>query len=36
MIEAYVPVLLFILVAIGFAIFTLIVSSLLSRRATTR
>ncbi len=28
MIEAYVPVLLFILVAIGFAIFTLIVSSL--------
>ena len=29
MIEAYVPVLLFILVAIGFAIFTLIVSSLL-------
>ena len=29
MIEAYVPVLLFILVAIGFAIFTLIVSSLI-------
>ena len=29
MIEAYVPVLLFLLVAIGFAIFTLIVSSLI-------
>ena len=29
MIEAYVPVLLFLLVAIGFAIFTLVVSSLL-------
>ena len=29
MIEAYVPVLLFILVAIGFAIFTLIVSAAL-------
>ena len=29
MIEAYVPVLLFLLVAIGFAIFTLVVSSLI-------
>ncbi len=29
MIEAYVPILLFLLVAIGFAIFTLIVSSLI-------